>query len=737
MTRVGLTYIALLLLFGACGDNTGNITPDLQDTTFDIGSDTEPFDAITEEAAEITKDPIEDMPQVELPLEVQPEVKPCECLKDEDCLQKARSISSCEKMVCDLDQCECKAVYVDGVECDDGNPCTSPDICEQGTCKSGQNTCECTNDSDCAVYEDDDRCNGTLYCDKSIVPYVCKVNPKTVVKCEDDLKLPCKTRKCDKATGECLQVVINEGEPCDDKSLCSIEPKCVQGECVPTSYLKCDDGNPCTSDACVFGKGCTYIPNTLPCDDGEPCTVNDICSNGECKPGEWDSCDDNNECTSDICIAGKGCEHERLTGTSCDDHDMCTEGDICLDGACISGPLKNCDDANPCTDDSCDPKTGCVHVNNTATCDDHDMCTGPDLCTDGICTPGPVTVDCDDENLCTIDRCEPDTGECLHEAVICADKNPCTDDYCEPSEGCVHVPVDCSDDDPCTIDACISPADAPECIHTPIDCDDQNPCTKDVCVNGECKHLEDAGDCNACEVPVCDPQTGKRYCLPKDCNDHNLCTIDYCDLNDGECYAIVNDCNDQNPCTDDRCDDSTGLCEHIPNTALCSAARCDGLIHYSDSFCSQGFCQPIVMQDCDDRNPCTDDSCDPDNGCNHTPLSGVVCAPSRCDGTVYFEASMCFLGWCIPPMSGQQCDDNVFCNGSESCMPEIGCISGEPPSCDDGVDCTEDSCDETLNQCIHEWIDGRVEGPADDPTCTDGLDNDCDDLIDMDDPDCN
>jgi len=43
----------------------------------------------------------------------------------------------------------------------------------------------------------------------------------------------------------------------------------------------CDDGNPCTNQACAEGR-CAYANNPGPCDDRDPCTVNDSCFGGTC-----------------------------------------------------------------------------------------------------------------------------------------------------------------------------------------------------------------------------------------------------------------------------------------------------------------------------------------------------------------------------------------------------------------------------------------------------------------------
>jgi len=48
-----------------------------------------------------------------------------------------------------------------------------------------------------------------------------------------------------------------------------------------------------------------------------------------------------------------------------------------------------------------------------------------------------------------------------------------------------------------------------------------------------------------------------------------------------------------------------------------------------------------------------------------------------------------------------QCLDDLFCNGMEELEDTVGCISGKPPSCNDGVACTIDSCDEIADDCAH------------------------------------
>ncbi|WP_169796480.1 MYXO-CTERM sorting domain-containing protein [Chondromyces crocatus] len=97
-------------------------------------------------------------------------------------------------------------------------------------------------------------------------------------------------------------------------------------------------------------------------------------------------------------------------GTPCEDGNLCTTGDTCVNGACVGGGMPDCNDQNPCTDDACDPQLGCVVEHNTQPCEDGDLCHGPEVCAFGVCVTGPQ--------------------------IYCYDGDPCTDDTCDPAIGC-------------------------------------------------------------------------------------------------------------------------------------------------------------------------------------------------------------------------------------------------------------------------------------------------------------
>lgn len=60
-----------------------------------------------------------------------------------------------------------------------------------------------------------------------------------------------------------------------------------------------------------------------------------------------------------------------------------------------------------------------------------------------------------------------------------------------------------------------------------------------------------------------------------------------------------------------------------------------------------------------------------------------------------------------PCQSDAECEDGVFCNGEEACV--LGdCVAGSAP-CDDGVECTADTCDEATATCAHAPEDGACD----------------------------
>ncbi len=160
-----------------------------------------------------------------------------------------------------------------------------------------------------------------------------------------------------------------------------IGPNCAQftaeaqltvDDCGCTSSSECDDGNPCTDDICDEVLGCVNPNNTAPCDDGNACTTIDVCNAGSCTGSGSLDCDDTNPCTDDSCDPGLGCVNSNNTAP-CDDGDACTAVDVCAGGSCVGSDPLTCDDGDFCNGvESCDSGSGCQ--SGVAPCDGSSWC---------------------------------------------------------------------------------------------------------------------------------------------------------------------------------------------------------------------------------------------------------------------------------------------------------------------------------------------------------------------------
>jgi hypothetical protein len=265
--------------------------------------------------------------------------------------------------------------------------------------------------------------------------------------------------------------------------------------------------------------GCTYTPNSQPCNDGNPCTTGDTCTGGKCVGPLRVVCDDENACTDDTCDPASGCTITNHVG-ACDDKNACTKGDVCVEGFCNYTGILDCDDRNPCTTDLCDPSSGCVHLPNQDSCSDGNACTMGDMCWLEKCVPGMGVICVDDGNICTKEQCDPAVG-CTSVPVAgsCDDGDKCTlDDTCVRGS-CLGTPKACSSGNTCMVGACLNSVPGDGCYYLPAAdntaCEDGIACTTgETCLAGTCK-------------------TG----APQDtlCGDALNCTDDHCSITKG-CY---------------------------------------------------------------------------------------------------------------------------------------------------------------------------------------------------------
>lgn len=287
-------------------------------------------------------------------------------------------VASRDAMSSDTDDCQ-----VDFTNA--GKTCTADAQCG-GACDACVNNA-CGHKPMGAACPDANPCNGDEICDGN---GACVANPAPI--CDDDN--PCTNDGCTPATG-CTHMPLADGASCSDDDVCNGVEICMTGMCSPSPALNCDDMDPCTIDSCDAMSGCASAPAPAgsSCSDGDPCNGAETCdAAGTCAAGPPPDCDDLNPCTIDSCDAMGGCTHADVAdGTACGDGDVCNGEELCMAGVCAGGAALDCDDQNPCTSDTCDPRAGCASVNEAAgtACDDGDMCTQGDECDgNGTCVSG-------------------------------------------------------------------------------------------------------------------------------------------------------------------------------------------------------------------------------------------------------------------------------------------------------------------------------------------------------------
>ena len=322
----------------------------------------------------------------------------------------------------------------DGGPCDDEDACSIGDLCSEGNCAPGapancadDNPCTddlCAPESGCVSVPNDAPCDDGDVCTSDDLCQGGSCAPGPGLPCDDGN--PCTDDSCDPLTG-C--VYTPNSSSCDDGNACTDGDVCAGGSCVGGPPLGCADGNPCTDDSCVPSAGCVHAFNISPCEDGDACTVGDLCGDGACVGGAPLNCADDNPCTDDLCDAVAGCQNP-ANAAPCDDGDICTTADHCADAVCAGGEALDCGDGNPCTDDSCSSAVGCLHMANAAPCAEAACDAGVHLsgatCTGGAC-PAAIETVCDDGNPCTDDSCDAALGcltldnEAPCEAAACVD----------------------------------------------------------------------------------------------------------------------------------------------------------------------------------------------------------------------------------------------------------------------------------------------------------------------------
>ncbi len=594
--------------------------------------------------------------------------------------------------------------------------------------------------------------------------------------------------------GVCTHTPVAAGTACDDNNACTTNDACnANGVCVGTAIV-------CTaSDQCHLAGVCTagvcsnpIAPNGTPCEDGNLCSGNDTCQAGICQPGIPIVCTPIDQChlagtcnpatgicsigphVSDPCCGDPCCglvcpaldqchiagtcdpatgicsNPIKTNGTSCNDNNACTSGDVCNNGVC-GGTAVLCTASDQChVAGICDPATG-VCSNPPApdgtSCSDGNACTVNDVCTGGVCSG--TLKNCNDGNCCTTDSCDPTTGACINTAI------PGCGTHGSPLRNGVLLGIDMGNGAgaQCTTGSCFGMEVAPGFVvwtdfgpgtdggfvvgkdqangelsnqwmffgslgtFNTMPGGSTNPFDSAACSGTNCVNKTElnvlnvfwngmtipmGSPCGVSDYQI-NPITGglwsMNYASSVPAGDpssfggvkFSMIVRGTVDL----CTDAASRCNDNNLCTDDTCDPATGNCIHTANTAPCS----DGNACTLNDTCSGAVCVPGTAKVCNDNNVCTNDSCDPATGaCVFTNNT------SSCnDGNACTVSDICSGGVCAgTPMN---CDDNNACT-SDSCV--AGACQHAAITCNDNNDCTTDSCDPATG-CVYTPIAGTTK----------------------------
>ena len=173
----------------------------------------------------------------------------------------------------------------------------------------------------------------------------------------------------------------------------------------------CNDGDICTTGD-VYDLNCNCAGTLADADNDGVCDADDIC------PGGNDTVDTDGDGTPDFCDV---CD-AALIGTSCDDGDVCTTGDVYDSNCDCAGTFADADN-----DGVCDALDQCANIDDALigqSCDDGDMCTTGDVY-DSNCLCAGVIADADGDGICDAQDACPNLDDALI-GTLCDDGDSCT-----------------------------------------------------------------------------------------------------------------------------------------------------------------------------------------------------------------------------------------------------------------------------------------------------------------------
>ena len=431
-----------------------------------------------------------------------------------------------------------------------------------------------------------------------------------------------------------------------------------------------------------------------------------------CSPGAYDDHDD--------LVFAVGSSVECTIDADCADGAFCNGDETCNAGVCDAGTPVVCDDSVSCTVDSCNEGTdSCDNVADDAICDNGLFCDGSETC--------DAVLDCQAGTA----PCNPETETCNEAGDICE------------TIGCT-VDADCTDGtfcngaETCNVGTGICEAGTPPVMDDGVGCtDDSCDEVNDVIVNapndGNCDNGEFCDGSETCDA-VNDCQAGSMPCAAGESCDEvgDVCVPSpVCD-NDGVCETDEDCLNCANDCISGTIPGAVcgnGVCEAGDGeNALTCSADCNSTLNGKPSGrFACGFNDGYGPEACDSR--CNAGG----NTCTETPVGPAgdfCCGDDTCEGDE--NSSTCSLDCGAPAVCGNGIIEfGEMCDGSnldgETCSSQ-GYPGGDLACSGDCAAFDVSGCDPLACVPTHDKEKG--------PRCSDGLDNDCDGLIDGLDPDC-
>jgi len=498
----------------------------------------------------------------------------------------------------------------------------------------------------------------------------------------------------------------------------------------PLAGCMCKQNGDCNSGACIDspkGKICAE-PCVSDCPDKEyTCKTVQVGSDNLqiCMPKfttNGGPCANSTECKANqsdaVCVsygdAGNFC------GAKCATNDDCPGGYICADAKDEAGvAVKACQKIGGQTPDcstyasDAGMKTSCKVTNEFGSCAADRKCTGAGLEPCTAKTPEKEVCDGKDNNCDSTPDNLPADAECevKNEYGACKGTPICSATGQEICQGKTPKAELCNGED----DNCDGKTDEGFTWKDPVS-------SAEIEVGAECG----TGDCAGGKV-IC------KDFASSTCSSLTKVGAESCDGKDNDCNGITDEtiCDDKNTCTDDVCaDDGLGSfsCKYTPNTAPCT----DDNLCTTGDVCKDGKCDAAEIN-CDDGEQCTDDSCDKATGkCLNKNRDGSCADNNECTkGDVCGDKSgvwTCLAGGPV------DCDDKNICT-DDSCDPAKGCVytnNQEVEKCYEGGAGTEGKglCKGGTKTCA-DGVLGKCEGQVL-PTAEacDGKDNNCDSKTD-------